>query len=101
MPPRGASRPQDPRPTGPLGGVERPRSWRTFGRRCLRRQSRPDLVATYRDAAGSSTTGVPGPVRGFAVHTHTTDRSGGSCDDSDHRGGEHRKCARAKPGARR
>jgi hypothetical protein len=56
VPPRGASRPQTPRPTSPPRGsgaaapqgalraidsTARPRSWRTFGPRRLRRQSQP------------------------------------------------------------
>jgi hypothetical protein len=63
-PPRGASRPQRPRLTGPPRGVERPRravrfarlihtarprSWRTYGPRRLRRRSEPGLVATHGD----------------------------------------------------
>ena len=63
VPPRGASRPQKPRPTSPPRGSgaaapsgalraidpsARPRSWRTCGPRRLRRQSEPDLVATHR-----------------------------------------------------
>ena len=60
-PPRGASRPQNPRPTSPPrgSGADRPqgalraidssacpRSWRTCGPRRLRRQSQPGLFAT-------------------------------------------------------
>src|SRR4029450_4316821 len=39
------------------------------GRARLRRKSQPALVPTYRDGAGSGTTGVPGPVQGSVVHT--------------------------------
>ncbi len=61
----------------PLGGVlrprrkerfarltheARPRSWRTFGRRRLRRQAQPDLVATH-----GGTTGLPASASGAPV----------------------------------
>jgi len=61
VPLRGASQPQKPRLTGPTRGSgadapsgalraidssARPRSWRTYGPRRLRRQSQPALVAT-------------------------------------------------------
>jgi hypothetical protein len=62
LPLRGASRPHNPRPTGPPQGsgaaapsgalraidsTARPRSWRTCGPRRLRRQSQPALAATH------------------------------------------------------
>jgi hypothetical protein len=53
-PPRGSGAPA---PYGALRAIDssaRPRSWRTFGPRRLRRQSEPALVTTFSDAVGAT-----------------------------------------------
>jgi hypothetical protein len=85
MPPRGASQPQKPRLTGPPRGscaaapsgalraidsTARPRSWRTYGPRRLRRQSDADHIVTQRgdrSIDGVSTQARSGGLRWASV----------------------------------